>query len=139
MASYTLDQIVYRASIRSGSNYVNYEEFRVVKPTPKGAWIYPYWRGSPSSTDLTFEAIQASDSSIKSELKWIPWGARFASTTKEDALARLKARTRSYLKHCRRRMKEAERRAAILNEGHPDLVKGLPTLKTLDYFRDSGR
>ena len=111
--SYAEGQMLYRADVVG--TYVNYATWKVIKVTPKGGWIKRYWDGSSfCSTYSDYD-----------QRKWIPHNARFASTTKEEALARLKARTRSYVKHCRRRLAVAEERAEVLNM---DCPRELPLL-----------
>jgi hypothetical protein len=114
---YEVGQILYRASVPDRSDHVWFDRFRVIKATPKGGWI---------SHDLTNEITIANFADLLP--KWVPLDAKFCSVTKEIALDRLKARTRSYLKHCRRRMAEAERRARVLELP----IKETPLLRTLE-------
>lgn len=83
---------LWRAFIRSESNYVAYATFPILRHTPKGAWIQ-----------------------VDGREKWVPNDGRFASETKKHALDRLKARTRAYRRHSKRALREAERRCAILD------------------------
>lgn len=100
-SSYEVGQILYRATVSPHGNSVMYDRFRVIRVTPKGGWI-----SSDTTNEIAFVDPE--------RLKWVPCDAKFCSSTKEIANARLKARTRSYLRHCRRRLAEAERRAAVL-------------------------
>lgn len=91
--------VFYRAEIASGSDEVTFREYRVVRRTPSGAWLNEHgW----------------SDDSDPKNLRWCDRFGRFACEDKEHALDRLKARTRSYLRHSRKHHEEAKRRCAIL-------------------------
>ncbi len=91
---------LYRGVV--GANGVYYERYLVLRTTPKGAWVAPdpnqMWRHRSGSTDE----------------RWTNRDGRFCSPTKERALERLKARTRSYANHCRRRLQETNRRLEVL-------------------------
>jgi len=112
---------LYRGVVGVGG--VHYERYLVVRTTPKGAWVLPdpgqMWRYRDSST----------------EERWTGKGGRFCSPSKGQALERLKARARSYARHCRRRLREANRRLGVL--GLPvthmgaSLAGGSPDLSAL--------
>lgn len=109
-------QTMYRAYVEG--SWVRYEEFTVVKPTPKGGWV------------RRFSDWRSVERSVADDTKWVRLDGRFCSTTKEEALSRLKARSRSYVKHCRRRLAEAERRMAVLADG----VEEVPKLSRGSFF-----
>ena len=115
-----LDRLYWRARIRSSSNYVSYEPWVVVKSTPKGAWVVPYWSWRLEGDDHEYTKID--------QVRWTPEDGRFCSKTQAIALDRLKARTRSYVRHSKRALREAERRYQMLFGSppiHPRLLGGL--------------
>lgn len=77
--------------------HVVYDEFRIERVTPCGYWI----RGR--SGDF-----------LHAKERWIIDGSRFASATKEIALVRCKARKRAFVRHSRRRLRQAEADCAAL-------------------------
>lgn len=114
---YKEGQTVYRAAVNRKTGAVEYDEFWVAKPTPKGAWIC-----HPTYRRMAFKELRE-----MGVLKWILIDARFASTSKKKALKRLKARTRSWLRHEWDRMADAETAARVLG-----ILKPGETLN--DYF-----
>jgi len=77
-----------------------------VKPTPAGGWVT--WR-------------RTNDVADHDDLprRWVRVNGRFASATKQEAVRRLRARTRAYLRIARARMEDAEERARILGLFEP--------------------
>lgn len=73
----------------------------ILRETPGGYWIGP----RESTLPVPFGLYD------HPEEKHVPKGGRYASETKAAAIGRFRARTRSYLKHCRRRLEEAEKRS----------------------------
>lgn len=102
MTKYTLGQVLYRAWVLPRAAVIWYEEYVVEKVTDSGAWVLP------KRTEGTFS------SAAPVERRWVSWRGKWCSATKEQALERLKARTASYVRHCRRRLKDAEARAKVL-------------------------
>ena len=123
---YEINQTLYRASVEG--TYVYYAKWRVYQITPKGGWVtqtLPLPVDPSTHLLQSLSEVQAED---PSDRKWLPLETRFASTTKEEALSRLRARNGSYVGHCLRRLREAERRASILKScAMPELE--LPTLR----------
>jgi hypothetical protein len=119
--SYEVGQELYRGEI-CGS-HVGFESFAVSRVTPKGAWIVQQWEWEKDLADTRHPLHQLAAVKEWSWTKWIPHEAKFASTTREAAFGRLTARCRSYVRHCSRRLKEAERRvrvvAKVRDENHP--------------------
>lgn len=98
MTKYTLGQELYRAVVRGQNIY--YEHFVVQKVTAAGAWVIP------RTDDFCLVSTEGR--------RWVSGRGKWCSATKEQALKRLKSRTASYVRHCRRRLKDAESRAKIL-------------------------
>ncbi len=116
---YKEGQTVYRAEVDRKTGEVVYDELWVRKPTPKGAWIcHRRYRSHPFNELREMKFV-----------KWIPFDARYASTSKKKAYQRLKARTRSWLQHEWNRMADAETAARVLG-----ILKPNETLN--DYFRE---
>ena len=117
---YEENQILFRAL--AGTSTVYYEEWRVLRVTPKGAWIAPntypinwetaWWEEDDKPEEHALE--QLARAKPYDNQKWVPVDARFASVSKDVALQRLRARTASYVGHCTRRLREAERRMRLL-------------------------
>lgn len=133
---YELGQILYRATVHPGAGWLRatpdasppaedpriwYEEFVVVKVTAKGAWV---------TRRLDNMSMFQDTSSVR---RWVPIDGKFCSASKQDALSRLRARTRSYVKHARRRLKDAEARAAVLGLTVPDRESFSRSLWDSDY------
>lgn len=118
MSSYEVGQCLFRA--RASGIRVHYEVWVVEKVTPKGGWVVPSWewniyvsKTTPRAGDTELEALARVAYEPKWQTrKWIPFGARFASTTEKEAADRFLRRSESYVKHCRRRLQNAERRVA---------------------------
>lgn len=115
-SGYKVGQILYRATVRPGSGWLRtapdaaipvedpniwYDEFVVMQVTQKGAWVV-----HGSQIYLPFDR--------KKNGRWVSFGGRFCSPTKEDAVTRLRARTVAYVRHARRRLRDAEERAKVL-------------------------
>lgn len=119
--TYVLGQILYRATVRLGNTVdsrICYEEFIVVKVTAKGGWVTEHLPPHDVS-------VHMGDSFTR---RWVPLNGKFCSPSKEAALSRLRARTRSYVRHARRRLRDAEERAQVL---------GLDTTEPLFRSHDS--
>lgn len=85
--------ILFRAWIAPGTTSIFYDRYRVEKLTEEGFWMVGI------------------DTARRT---WRGFNTRFASTTKDEAVERLKARTRAYVRHARRRLKDAEKRCGVL-------------------------
>lgn len=96
-------QILYRA--QDYGDTVEYLHYVVVKATPKGGWV----RQIAPPGDRIFQA--GPPATRPDGLRWVAAGGRFASATKEDALARLRMRVLSHIRHAARRYADARMRA----------------------------
>ncbi len=106
---YIIGQILYRATVLNSC--VLYEKITVARLTPKGAWVTGEW-------------------SWRWDERWVGYDAKFASVTKDLALDRLQARKSSYVRHCRRRLKNAETQLSVATDGRePEPLK-------LGWFRE---
>ena len=101
---YKEGQTVYRAEVNRNTGTVVYDEYWVRKPTPKGAWICHRMYRNEDFDELREMKV----------VKWIPFDARYASTSKKKAKERLIARTKSWLRHEWSRMSDAETAARVL-------------------------
>lgn len=117
--AYEVGQTLYRARHRKHwaqsadggeRQYVEYVEFEVLRLTECGAWI-------------------RQKASWARKEKWITPQTVYVWSTKEDALESLKIRTRKYVGHCRRRLREAEERARNL---------GVDPAEAPQFFRGFG-
>lgn len=115
---YTLGQVLYRAVVWPLSKLIRYEEYVVEKVTNSGAWVLPKHEEGTFST-------------APMERRWVSERGKWCSATKADALKRLEARTASYVRHCRRRLKDAEDRARVLGLQVGDPFK--PILSIYEY------
>lgn len=100
------DVIVY-ADTRAPSVDLSYERYIVRKVTPKGGWVERFFDGK------SLEPVGSNPADMG--MRFVLERGRWCSTTKEEAYQRLRARSRSYLKHCRRRLRAAEAKAAFLD------------------------
>lgn len=105
--------IWYRAEC--DGRYLRYDEYTVVKTTPFGVWLV---RGDVAR----HVGVVIWDANNRKFFfaKWIPACGKWASPTKEAALERLRRRTISYVRHCRRRLRQAEERARCLELEVPE-------------------
>lgn len=113
--NYELGQVLYRAWVGGMGVYIRFAEYKVIRLTPKGAWIADQYEvDRESKKEHGLEAL--SEAKPYSWEKWVnlPDRCRWCSPTKKEAAIRLKYRTWSYEKHCRRRLKEAERRSRVI-------------------------
>lgn len=105
---YKEGQMLFRAEC---DHEVYFHVFRVAKLTPKGAWIVC---NSEWEVELLRQKAATHPLLVLSEVpdwtwrKWVPLNTKYASTTQEEAVSRLYHRTRSYIGHCKRRLKHAE-------------------------------
>jgi hypothetical protein len=120
---YELDQVLCHCSVtvgeRAGLSWLHFDEFKVFKLTPKGAWIAPRhevdWEPSPRLSPLEqLSAVRP----IRGK-KWVSNNTYFCSPTKEEALYHCKRRAASYVRHCERRLRVAKRRMAALEQETP--------------------
>jgi len=93
----------YRAEVGTAGG-VYFGTFRVEKVTPCGMWLLP--------TGGVLRSLR---------LTWRPFGTRFVSRSEEEAWAHLRARKRSYVKHCLRRLAQAEREYVSAGGARDDL------------------
>ena len=96
--------IWYRAVWGKIDGHVHYEKWHVHVVTPKGIWVGRYHQ------DLAFETISHKENGRQ----WYTFTTRRISSTKEEALARLIARTASWVKKERQRLEQAEARYKML-------------------------
>jgi hypothetical protein len=116
--------IVYRAEIFGESIF--YSVAVVGKITAKGFWVEPP-RPNICERNSEVDVVSAIGKiDLDVPRRWYSFNTYKWSTTKEEALGHLVARKRSYVKHSRRRLQQAERAARIaasawskLKDGHP--------------------
>lgn len=121
---YDKGQILYRAKIRTGSNYVEYDEYLVMRSTPKGGWV----RRCYGEAHQPRYAEDTKD-------RFVLVGGRWCSPTKEKALERLRRRNARYVTLSRRQLREAERRAQLL-AGEPVELPALRVASSGLFGRD---
>lgn len=86
--------VVWRAEAPTG--HIRFEEWRVVKTTPRGFWIKPV------------------DSFLRGAKKtWRSRTTRFCAETRRKALMQLLRRKRAYVRHAERRVVEARTQEAV--------------------------
>lgn len=94
---FEVGQVLYRAVSVDGT-YVHYQERVVRKLTAKGAWV----------------GVHEDFICFDKEEFWLAFTSRRLSATKKEALNNLKARTAAWIRHCKFRLAEAERKAINL-------------------------
>ena len=98
-------RVLYRAVLsvsRTWLGYhcnISYEEWRVVRETPKGTWI---------STATEQQINTVPDEKNLPRLRWVSASTRFCYPTQEEAAYNLYQRKKSHVRHARRRLKAAE-------------------------------
>jgi hypothetical protein len=103
VSSMKKDQILYRAIASARTNCaVWYEEYRVDKVTPKGAWLVHH--NPQTINDLVFLSAMPMPTAFRT---WRSHDTRFAMPTKKEALWSLFARKCSHVAHARRRYNSA--------------------------------
>ena len=114
--AYVLDQTLFRATVVGDCLF--YDKYRVVRTTPKGAWVITgsEWYFAQLRLEGLHElgklAAQAGED--WSWKKWIGLNSRFAQRTKEDALSNLRYRNASYIGHCERRLRSARAASMVI-------------------------
>lgn len=139
--SYEVGQILHRAYFRCRSRDLHFDDWVVVRVTPKGGWITPRWRWEEWQADIrqdekdgnVFAALGRAEEDLAR--KWVPLDARFCSVTREEAVARLGFRTRAYLRHARAAFREAERRMELLKVVPDELPNPAMGMDALVYRR----
>lgn len=89
--------------------YIDYDEYRVIRLTPKGGYIVP----ARNFREAMEEQPDCPEGSHYLEM-WKSFGTKFVWTTKPLADFSLRERTKQYLSHSRRRLEQAEERARNL-------------------------
>lgn len=113
--------IWYRAIVYKHDSSVHYEKWYIHVVTPKGIWVARYHQ------DVSFEPLSHKENGRE----WYTFSTRKISSTKEEALARLIARTAFWVKKERQRLAQAEARYEMLTGSE---CKEAPMLRTRSYF-----
>jgi hypothetical protein len=88
----------YRAETIAGK-HIEYDEYEVIKITPKGMWLRPKWMYISKKDDT-----------------WRTFETRFVSPTKEEAFKKLVRRTRAWIGYAERNLERAEKRYRNLTD-----------------------
>lgn len=105
------ESLLWRAEASYDANCVEVQGYPIIAVTPKGWWI------------LRHPHIASEEVPAKPLRRWT--NGKWASPTVEEAIERLRARSRAYLSHCRRRLKQAEARCRLLGVDTTPRTRGM--------------
>jgi len=94
---------VYR--VESNGKQLFFEQYIVLKVTPKGYWFH-YKMGANPTSPINYQASS-----------WTKFGGRKVAPTKKEALKHYQGRKRCYIKHLKKRLEDAEIDMAMATEG----------------------